>query len=175
VEVSALPELGNPQRNTGVSGTCLVACDDDVSCRVFLCARCRTQMLVCRRCDRGQIYCMGSCARDARREGQRAARRRHQATPRGCAMHAERNRRYRARVGRVTDHGPDQELETGPMGGRNRAAGLNGPAAPGGTSPGHGRCHRCGRAASLFLRLAALRPRRRRVIKNRIARLARPP
>jgi hypothetical protein len=25
--------------------------------RFFLCARCRAQVLVCRRCDRGQTYC----------------------------------------------------------------------------------------------------------------------
>ena len=75
------------------------------------------RILICRRCDRGQIYCMGICARDARREGQREARRRHQATPRGRAMHAERNRRYRARVRRVTDHGLAREHETAQWGG----------------------------------------------------------
>lgn len=153
-----MPELGNPQRNTGVSGTCLAACDDEVSCRMFLCARCRSQSFICRRCDRGQIYCVGSCARDARREGQREARRRYQATPRGRAMHAERNRRYRARVGRVTDHGPAREQETGRLGGLGAfPAGLSEPS-PGGRSPVHYSCHRCGRPASTFLRLVALGP-----------------
>jgi hypothetical protein len=80
-------------------------CSDGI-CRLFLCSRCRVQVLVCRRCDRGQIYCFGACAQEARRERRREARRRYQATDRGRAMHADRNRRYRARRRCVTDHGP---------------------------------------------------------------------
>jgi len=94
--------------------TCPAVCVDEDSFRMFLCARCRSQALVCRRCDRGQIYCTPSCAHDARCDHQREARRRHQATPRGRAMHAERNRRYRARASCVTDQGPAHEPETGP-------------------------------------------------------------
>ena len=159
--------------------TCPAGCVDEVSCRMFLCARCRSQSLICRRCDRGQIYCMGSCARDARREGQREAHRRHQATPRGRTMHAERNRRYRARVGRVTDHGPTSEHATGHLGGsRAVPAGLSEPS-PSGRSPGHYRCHHCGRPASTFLRLASLRPRGNRggkaQIRQRNTRPDRPP
>jgi hypothetical protein len=60
-------------------------CADEVSCRSFLCGRCRSQVLVCRECDRGQIYCIGTCAQEARRDKQREARRRYQATPRGRA------------------------------------------------------------------------------------------
>jgi hypothetical protein len=59
--------------------TCVPAFVDEVSCRVFLCARCRSRVLVCRRCDRGQIYCVGTCAQEARRSRQREARRRYQA------------------------------------------------------------------------------------------------
>jgi hypothetical protein len=62
---------------------CGPACPDEASCRMFLCARCRSQVLVCRRCDRGQIYCVGTCAQEGRRDRQREARRRYQATPRG--------------------------------------------------------------------------------------------
>jgi len=174
-----LPELGNPQRNTSVSGTCLAACDDDASCRMFLCARCRGQVIVCRRCDRGQIYCVGSCARDARRDGQREARRRYQASPRGRSLHAERNRRYRARVGGVTDHGPAPAPDTGCLGGSGAVlAGPNEPS-PGGRSPGHYCCHHCGRLTLNFLRLVALRPRGRRggttQIRYRGPRSNRPP
>ena len=169
-----MPEQVNLQCETGMSRTGLPVCQDEVSCRMFLCARCRMRVLVCRRCDRGQIYCMGSCARDARREGQRNARRRNQATPRGRAMHAERSRRYRARVGRVTDHGPDPEPETDLLGERDSTVDRSEPT-PAGTSPGRSRCHHCGRPVSPFVRLAGLRSRRRRVMRNQIARLARPP
>jgi hypothetical protein len=103
-ERSTLSELTNSACGNGVRQS-TAASADEVSCRMFLCVRCRSQVLVCRRCDRGQIYCIGTCAKEARRERQREARRRHQATARGRAMHADRNRRYRARVRCVTDHG----------------------------------------------------------------------
>lgn len=150
-------------------GTCPAACLDEDSFRMFLCARCRSQVLVCRRCDRGQIYCTPSCADDARRDHQREARRRHQATPRGRAMHAERNRRYRARASPVTDQGPVHEPETGPW------RGLQGSAAPRDPSSSRSpsaprRCHLCGRPAASFIRLSALRPMRLRGKKRRIMR-----
>ena len=36
---------------------------DAASARLFLCAGCRAQALICSCCDRGQIYCAGDCAR----------------------------------------------------------------------------------------------------------------
>jgi hypothetical protein len=138
-------------------GTCVPACVDEVSCRV--CARCR--VLVCRRCDRGQVYCVGTCAQEARRSRQREARRRYQATPRGRAMHAERNRRYRARRQRVTDHGltkrPDEGLSPGP----DINATSNAPSSSR-RAPAHWTCHHCRRPASAFLRLSAIRRAGRR-------------
>jgi hypothetical protein len=41
--------------------------------RLFVCVRCRTQVLICSCCDRGQIYCAGGCAQEARYHAQRAA------------------------------------------------------------------------------------------------------
>ncbi len=84
---------------------CSSGCVADSSCRLFLCVRCRCQTLVCRRCDRGQVYCGRDCALEARRCNQRGARARYQATVRGREMHAQRSRRYRARHRRVTDQG----------------------------------------------------------------------
>jgi len=154
---------------------CGPACLDEVSCRMFLCARCRSQVLVCRRCDRGQICCAGACAKERRRDRQREARRRYQATPRGRAMHAERNRRYRARRRRVTDHGPAKVDDGGP----SPAMPVD-PIPPSSKRPrGHLLCHHCGQPASPFLRLTALRPRRRRVQRGRLGgngrQLSRPP
>jgi len=65
--------------------------------RMYQCARCREQVVVCRRCDRGQIYCLAGCATLARRERQRAAARRYQSSRRGRFVHAERSRRHRHR------------------------------------------------------------------------------
>jgi hypothetical protein len=149
--------------------TCPAACVDEYSFRMFLCALCRSQVLVCRRCDRGQIYCTQGCAHDARRDHQREARRRHQATPRGRAMHAERNRRYRARASRVTDQGPAHEPETGPWRGLQGSAAPSDPSSSASPSAPR-RCHFCGRPAASFIRLSALRPRRRRGKKRRIMR-----
>ena len=166
-------EVLNPERLT-----CHDACLDEVSCRIFLCVSCRRQVLVCRRCDRGQIYCTGTCAQVARREKQRNARRRYQATPQGRAMHAERNRRYRARVRRVTDHGPVIEQETGLLRRFEGSEALREPSAER-ISPVHSHCHYCGRSASSSLRLSALRRERRLDGKRQIirgsARLGRPP
>ena len=67
------------------------------SARLFLCARYRTQVLLCRGCDRGQQYCSRECSRQARRERCREAAQRYQCTPRGRQQHAERSRRWRAR------------------------------------------------------------------------------
>ena len=75
------------------------------SARMFLCARCHVQVLVCRRCDRGQIYCEGDCAIQSRRQAQRAAARRYQCSRAGRFAHADRARRYRARRKIVTHQG----------------------------------------------------------------------
>ena len=158
--------------------TCQAASADGMSCRMFLCARCRSHTLICRSCDRGQVYCMGTCARDARGERQREARRRYQATPRGRSMHAERSRRHRARVGRVTDHGPAGEREMDRLAGFEVPGALNAPPSSG-KHPGYSRCHHCGHAASTFLRLSALRPgtfgRNKHQIKCGYPRPSRPP
>jgi hypothetical protein len=73
--------------------------------RLFLCARCQAQILVCSHCDRGQIYCAQGCAQTARRAAQRAAGRRYQASRRGRVNHAARAGRYRARQNNVTHQG----------------------------------------------------------------------
>ena len=67
--------------------------------RLFLCAHltCRAQVLVCGRCDRGQVYCAGECALRARRQCVRDAGRRYQDSRAGRLAHARRSRCYRAR------------------------------------------------------------------------------
>jgi hypothetical protein len=150
-------ELPNIDRGKSTRQTSPATHGDEPVCRFFLCALCRGQAVVCSPCDRGQIYCSGTCAQKSRRDRQREARRRHQATPRGRAMHAIRNRRYRARKRCVTDQGPANacknrslpELRTisdscQPLSSRNFTELRF--------------CLYCGCAASKFLRLAALSP-----------------
>ena len=70
----------------------------DLPGRLYLCAGCRTAVLICSHCDRGQRYCTTGCASQARRRSVRAAGRRYQASLRGRHAHAKRQQRYRARM-----------------------------------------------------------------------------
>jgi hypothetical protein len=70
---------------------------DDQSARLFLCACCRVQVLVCRQCDRGQRYCANGCAAATRQALQRDSARRYQCGRAGRFKHALRTQRWRAR------------------------------------------------------------------------------
>lgn len=65
--------------------------------RQFLCGRCRRQVVVCRRCDRGQRYCDRGCSLASRKIQLRAAGARHQHSVEGRRDHADRQRAYRER------------------------------------------------------------------------------
>jgi hypothetical protein len=86
------------------------------SARVFNCARCQRQVVICSHCDRGNIYCGKRCSQSARRQSRREASRRYQRTRRGRFAHAARQRRYRQRRrAKVTHQGspplvPDETL-----------------------------------------------------------------
>jgi hypothetical protein len=72
------------------------ACGDEPSARLFLCELCRRQSLICRFCDRGQIYCSPECGQRARRRNRRDASRRYQSSRQGRLMHAKRTALWRA-------------------------------------------------------------------------------
>jgi hypothetical protein len=69
----------------------------DHPARLFVCARCRVQVLLCSRCDRGQRYCGRVCSGAARRQSLRAAASRYQRSWGGRIAHAARSRRWRQR------------------------------------------------------------------------------
>lgn len=126
--------------------------------RFFLCARCRAQVFICRRCDRGQIYCANGCAQAARRASLREAAQRYQHSRRGRLAHAQRARRYRARLNKVTHHGspataPGALLPADSM--RTALAHHRVTASV----PAATHCHLCGNACSPFVRLGPLRRR----------------
>ena len=125
--------------------------------RLFNCARCRCQVVICSHCDRGNIYCGTRCSQTARRHSQREAGRRYQRTRRGGFAHAARQRRYRQRrTTKVTHQGspPDVADETLPAESRTSARRREEPVAV----PAAGiRCHLCGRVCAHFLRQSFLR------------------
>lgn len=153
-------------------GSCRRADEHDTG-RFFLCEPCRTQVLICRCCDRGQIYCAGGCARVARAARRRDVARRYQTSRNGRFAHAARSRRYRARHKIVTHHGSlasdaDVDVVAASLTTPNKASdtadtpSLTEPAIPEGLPTvvlGH-HCHWCGRYCSPFVRREPLRRRR---------------
>ena len=132
-----------------------LGCTDDLqSGRLFLCARCRSQVFICSHCDRGHRYCAEGCAWEARRQSQREAGRRYQRSRDGRFACAERNRRYRARRKNVTHQGSPRHREDDLL--------LVTSAVVAGRSANRPvwRCHWCGRLCAETVRLGPLRHRR---------------
>lgn len=126
--------------------------------RFFLCARCRAQVFICRRCDRGQIYCASGCAQAARRASLREAAQRYQRSRHGRLAHAQRARRYRARHNKVTHHGSPAPLSDALLPADSTRAAITGSRARA-SVPSVAHCHVCGCACSPFMRLGPLRRR----------------
>ena len=129
------------------------------SARLFNCARCRRQVVICSHCDRGNIYCGKRCAQAARCRSRREAGRRYQKTRRGRFAHAERQRRYRRRRrAKVTHQGSPPLLpdETLPAESGTPARRSDFPAA---VRTDDIRCRLCGRVCSDFVRQSFLHRR----------------
>jgi len=125
------------------------------SARLFNCARCQCQVMICRRCDRGNMYCGSNCSQSARRDSIRAAGRRYQRSRRGRFQHAERQRRYRSRRRKVTHQGFAPTASDDVLGAESKALDLvHHPDPLLETQEPH--CHFCQCACSSFLRLTFL-------------------
>jgi hypothetical protein len=123
--------------------------------RHYLCAHCRTAVLICSHCDRGQRYCAGDCARLARALSMRLAGQRYQSSLPGRYKHAARQRGYRDRQTKVTHQGSPPQPPSDLL-----------PAIPtlcveiASPLPWH--CHFCARLQAQFVRQSFLRRRIRR-------------
>ena len=79
------------------------------SARIFNCARCHRQVIICSCCDRGNIYCGSTCSQESRKKSHRASEKRYQNTYRGKLNHAKRQSRYQERKRKkMTDHGSNE-------------------------------------------------------------------
>lgn len=63
--------------------------------RLYQCMFCHKQVTICRKCDRGNIYCAGDCAVQARTISLKLAKVRYQATFIGKRHNAARQARFR--------------------------------------------------------------------------------
>jgi len=72
--------------------------------RMFNCARCACQVLICSHCDRGHIYCAGDCAHAARKKSLNQSCQRYQSSRQGQLKHAARQARYRERQRQKVTH-----------------------------------------------------------------------
>ena len=126
--------------------------------RRYLCACCRTPVLICSYCDRGQRYCALGCAAQARLHCMQAAGERFQASRRGRHAHAERQRRYRARHAKVTHQGSPPVAPAALLPPETTALVINTsqPLQP------SWQCHFCLDNCGVFVRIGFLRCRIRR-------------
>lgn len=128
--------------------------------RLFNCAGCRRQCLICSACDRGQRYCAPACAQAARAASQRSAGSRYQRSRTGRFRHAARQRRYRARLQKVTHQGSAATPAEVSSAASVPATALADPLTrkpPALAIAAAVRCHFCGEACSPFVRRRWLR------------------
>ncbi len=120
------------------------------SARLYNCACCYVQVIICRNCDRGNIYCGAACSGRSRVKNLRIANQIYQKSFRGRQKHAERQRQYRSRKkNKVTDQGspllpPNDLLPREPNEYTTQASELV-------------HCNFCGKVVSPFLRNGYLR------------------
>lgn len=130
--------------------------------RLFNCARCHEQVIICTDCDRGQIYCANGCAELVRQASLHAANARYQKSRKGKHNHAQRQRRYRRhqqdKNKKVTYQGSPEKSD-------HDVLPLS-PAKPNKTKldfkTGELHCHFCKKSVSNFLRTIFLAPAYRR-------------
>ena len=132
--------------------------------RIFKCARCFKQVIICSRCDRGQRYCSPDCSETARNHSQRAASHRYQQSREGRIKHALRMRLYRLRKQIVTHQGsqssaPNGLLQANSTDARKSSVTLHQPVVAISFQ-----CHFCGCHCSEFVRLDFLQHCRVRYI-----------
>ena len=124
---------------------------DGAPARLFLCQGCRLQVLICSHCDRGHIYCVEDCAREACRRSQRDAGRRYQTSRRGRLNHAARSRRHRVRKNNVTHQGSPPAQSDGLLI-EDQAVAVTEQLSRDRASRPRWHCHRCGRRCPQLVR-----------------------
>jgi hypothetical protein len=74
------------------------------SARIYHCHRCHSQVIICRRCDRGQRYCTKGCSQLARKVTCKRAMKKYQSSRQGKLNNAARQCRFRRRLKQKVTH-----------------------------------------------------------------------
>ena len=127
--------------------------------RLFLCARCREQVVICRHCDRGQTYCSQSCSQSSRSASTREAGRRYQTGYGGRLKHAQRARCYRARRNNKVTHQGSLAPVADALLMANSTKPVETSSPPLATALSMPACHFCHRPRAIPVRIGFLRRR----------------
>ena len=121
--------------------------------RLFNCARCRCQVVICSHCDNAHRYCSANCAQLSRLDKQREAAIRYQLSPKGRLAHASRQQRYRQRQQEKVTHQSSPKLSFNDLLLRELKSGNSDPNPANLIHRLTFNCHFCRYQCSEFLRL----------------------
>lgn len=131
------------------------------SARLFQCAHCHAQVIICSYCDHGQRYCSPDCAQVARKKHTRIANERYQKTRSGRHYHAERQQRYRDckknKIKIVTYQGSLTPRDNALLPNTPSNVAMTVYCRP----PGHLHCHVCKKWVSEYLRIDVIHSSRK--------------
>ncbi len=133
----------------------------ETTARLYNCARCHQQVILCSHCDHCNIYCFDGCAQEARILSLREANKRYRKSPNGLLNAASRQAEFRRRKRLDKSSNPSSESSVEKKV-THRGSGEDSSPAPIASEPiegcvGEYHCHCCGRPVDFYLRSGFIR------------------
>jgi len=130
--------------------------------RLYNCARCHQQVILCNHCDHGNIYCFDGCAQQARINSLREANKRYRDGRRGRQNGALRQAEFRQRKRRLEKLSPPSSEPSPEKKVTHQGSEEDKPPASIASEPiescvGEYHCHCCGRPVADHLRCGFIR------------------
>ena len=119
--------------------------------RMYNCLRCHSQVVICRRCDHGNIYCV-KCAPVASNDAKNRAAVRYQTTYQGKVKHAARQSRYRERLKEKVTHKGSKDCQVSDLLVDKQKKVSSVTVRPGSAVNTSILCHTCRNLCSAFIR-----------------------
>ena len=116
--------------------------------RLFNCAMCDEEVVICNYCDRGNIYCGPKCSSITRKQSLQKAGKIYQDSYKGRVTHADRQQRYRenqVKIKKVTHQGSQPPSSNDLLLSKVNVANIQGQAKRY-DAPDCCWCHFCGRS-----------------------------